>query len=236
MPNVPKLNRHQNKSGLQHIECVRKQVQKDTFVSEHRPCRETLSSKKPQRLLRILWKALQSGWALFRWEDYEIEKTGVHLRTVNGQYTVCICYSVGLWFLKTYHYNRCIITTDVHGLESNREHLFPGWAFPSKIYKILNSIGFRVLFEHSFSLIHRSFFLLWPTDEKKICGEENSEMSSTGLLSYHYKWYFLCRIWWFDFSVPIVISDISLQPICTGYSDILNVFLRIWFWFLSILS
>ena len=61
-------------------------------------------------------------------------------------------------------------------------------------------------------------------------------MSSAGSLSYHYKWYFLSRIWWFDFSIPIVISDISVQPICTGYSDILNVFLRFWFWFLSILS
>ena len=151
-------------------------------------------------------------------------------------YTVCICFSVGLWFSKIYHYNRCIITTDVHSLESNREHLFPARAFPSNIYKIRNSIGFRVLFEHSFSLIHRCFFLLWPTDKKKMFAEESSEISSTGLLSYHYKWYFLCRIWWFDFSIPIVISDISLQPICTGYSDILNVFLRFWFWFLSILS
>ena len=77
--------------------------------------------------------------------------------------------------------------------------------------KYLIPFGCGVLFEHSFSLIHRPFFLLWPTDEKN-CAEENSEMSSTGLLSYRYKWYFLCRIWWFDFSILIVIlSGSALQ-------------------------
>ena len=132
-----------------------------------------------------------------------------------------------VWFSKIYHYNRCIITSDVHSLRSDREHLFTAWAYPWTIDKIPNSMGCRVVFEHFFSLIHRSFFLLRLTDEKKICREENSEMSSTGLLSYRCKWYFLYRTWWFDFSFSIVISDISLQPICTGYSDILNVFLNI---------
>ena len=42
------------------------------------------------------------------------------------------------------------------------------------------------------------------TTKKKICREENSEVTSTGLLSYHYNWYFLCRIWWFDFSIPLL--------------------------------
>ena len=65
--------------------------------------------------------------------------------------TVRICYSVGLWFSKIYHYNRCIITSDVHNLRSNREHLFPSWAYPWKIYKIPNSMGCWVVFEH-FSL------------------------------------------------------------------------------------
>ena len=92
-------------------------------------------------------------------------------------------------------------------------------------------------FSSIFVLSNSPIFLPSLTNRrKKMFAEENSEMSRTGLLSYHYKWYFLCRIWWFDFSIPIVISDISLQPICTGYSDILNVFLRFWFWFLSILS
>ena len=44
--------------------------------------------------------------------------------------TVRICYSVGLWFSKIYHYNRCITTSDVHSLRSNRKPLFPAWAFP----------------------------------------------------------------------------------------------------------
>ena len=39
-------------------------------------------------------------------------------------HTVRICYSVGLWFSKIYHYNRCIITSDVHSLRSDRKHLF----------------------------------------------------------------------------------------------------------------
>ena len=65
--------------------------------------------------------------------------------------TVRICYSVGLWFSKIYHYNRCIISSDAHSLRSNREHLLPAWAYPWKIYKIPDSMGCRVVFEH-FSL------------------------------------------------------------------------------------
>ena len=72
--------------------------------------------------------------------------------------------------------------------------------------------------------------------KKKIWREENSEMLSTGLLSYRYNWYFLGRIWWFEFSIPIVISDISLQPICTGHSDILYVFLTIYVPIIAILD
>ena len=81
--------------------------------------------------------------------------------------TVRICYSVGLWFSKSYHYNRCIITSDIHSLHSDREHLFTAWAYPWTIDKIPNSMGCRVVFKHFFSLIHRSFFLLWLTDEKE---------------------------------------------------------------------
>ena len=132
--------------------------------------------------------------------------------------------------------SRCAITSDVHSLQSNSEPLFPAWFYPKIIFKISISMGCKV-FEHLFSLNSLIFFLLWLTD-KKICGEKNSEMSSTGLLSHRYKRILvLCRIWWFDFSIPIVISDVSLQPICTGYSDILYVFFfRFWFWFLSSLS
>ena len=74
--------------------------------------------------------------------------------------------SVGLWFSKIYHYNRCIITSDVHCLRSDREHLFTAGAYPWTIDKIPNSMGCRVVFEHFFSLIHRSFFLLSLTAEK----------------------------------------------------------------------
>ena len=91
-------------------------------------------------------------------------------------------------------------TTSQHGLSHQR------------YTKYLIPLGFRVLFETSFSLIHRYFFLHWPTEEKKNCGAENSKMSSTGLLSYHYRWYFLCRIWWFDFSIPIVIGASTSEP------------------------
>ena len=63
-------------------------------------------------------------------------------------------------------------------------------------------MGCRVVLEHFFSLIHGSFFLLWP--KRKSYREENSELSSTGVLSYRYKWYFLCRIWWFDFQFPLL--------------------------------
>ena len=115
------------------------------------------------------------------WMPMDFGKTGTFLACCAGwgacaygakhNNTERICYSVGLWFSKIYHYNRCIndykLSTDVHSLHSNREHLFPAWAYPSKIYKIPNSMGCRVLFKHSFSLIHRSFFLLWPTDEKE---------------------------------------------------------------------
>ena len=87
--------------------------------------------------------------------------------STNIENTVRICYSVGLWFSKNYHYNRCIITSDVHGLRSDREHLSTAWAYPWTIYKIPNSMGCRVVFEHFFSLIHRSFFLLRLTDEKE---------------------------------------------------------------------
>ena len=62
-------------------------------------------------------------------------------------YTVRICYSVGLWFSKIYHYNWCIITSDMHSLHSDRELLFPAWAYPWKIYKISNSIGCRIVSE-----------------------------------------------------------------------------------------
>ena len=89
--------------------------------------------------------------------------------------TVYSMYLVIAWvfdFRKFITITDVFITTDVHSLQSNREHLFPAWAFPSKIYKIHNSIGFRVLFEHSFSPIHRYFFLLWPTDEKKCVGRK----------------------------------------------------------------
>ena len=83
--------------------------------------------------------------------------------------TVRICYSVGLCFSKIYHYNRCIITSDVHSPHSDREHLFTAWAYPWTIDKIPNSMGSlcRVVFVHFFSLIHRSIFLLWLTDEKE---------------------------------------------------------------------
>ena len=39
------------------------------YLPEDRPCRETLSSKQQRSVLWTLWKALQSGRALFRWED-----------------------------------------------------------------------------------------------------------------------------------------------------------------------
>ena len=65
--------------------------------------------------------------------------------------TVRICYSGGLWISKIYHYNRCIITSDVHSLRSNREHLLPACAYPWKIHKIPSSMSCRVVFEH-FSL------------------------------------------------------------------------------------
>ena len=80
--------------------------------------------------------------------------------------TVCICYSVGLWFSKIYRYNRCIITSDVHSLRSNHEPLFPARTYPWKIYKIPNPTGYRVVFSIGSLSIHRSFFLLWLTNEK----------------------------------------------------------------------
>ena len=48
---------------------------------------------------------------------------------------------------------------------------------------MLNSIGFRVLFEHSFSLIHRYFFLHWPTDEKKIVGRKTQKCRALACLA-----------------------------------------------------
>ena len=119
------------------------------------------------------------------------------------------------------------ITTDVHSLESNREHLLPSWAFPSKIYKMRNSIGFRVLFEHSFSPIHRYFFRFWPTDEKKCVWRKPQKCRALACLAIIISDIFCAEFDDLIFSSPIVISDISLQPICIGYSDILNVFLRL---------
>ena len=146
---------------------------------------------------------------------------------------------VGLWFSKIYHYNQCIVTSDVHSLRSNREHLFTAWpckgVLCSNVYhqkkknffwryttptwltheRMTKYHGVQSSFHAFFlsnSLIFRPF--LANRRERKF-----AEMSSTGLLSYRYKWYHdfcRCRIWWFDFSFPIVISDISLQPICTG--------------------
>ena len=41
---------------------------------------------------------------------------------VNARHsTIRICYSVGLWFSKVYHYNRCIITSDAHSMRSDPE-------------------------------------------------------------------------------------------------------------------
>ena len=62
--------------------------------------------------------------------------------------TVRICYSVGLWFSKVYHYNRCIITSDAHSLRSDPELLFTARDYPWKIDKKAFSMGCRVVFEH----------------------------------------------------------------------------------------
>ena len=66
-------------------------------------------------------------------------------------HTVRICYSVGLWFSKVYHYIRCIITSDAQSLGSYPELLFTAWNYPWKIDKIPFSMGCRVVSEH-FSL------------------------------------------------------------------------------------
>ena len=50
--------------------------------------------------------------------------------------TVRICYSLGLWFSKVYHYIRCIITSDAQSLRSDPELLFTAWNYPWKIDKI----------------------------------------------------------------------------------------------------
>ena len=48
---------------------------------------QSLSSKKHKHksALWILWKALQSGWALFRWEDYNIDTDQEFERTGKAQ-------------------------------------------------------------------------------------------------------------------------------------------------------
>ena len=71
-----------------------------------------------------------------------------------------------------FDFRKFITITNVHSLQSSRERLFPAWAFPSKIYKMLNSIGFRVLFEHSFSLANSLIFLpsLVNRRKKKLWG------------------------------------------------------------------
>ena len=176
-------------------------------------------------------------WGVLTWSH--LTKTIEHIQ----HSTVRICYSVRLWFLKIYHYNRGTVTSYVHGLRSNRKPLFPAWAYnyPWKRYNLSDPMGCRDVFQLLFflkSLIFLPSFADQVRRKRKLVeGEKNSEMLSTGLHCYCYIWHFFVQnlMVWF-FSISIVISDIlSLQPICTGYSDFLYVFLRFWFWFLSIL-
>ena len=83
-------------------------------------------------------------------------------------YTVHICYSVGLWFSKIYHYNRCIITSDVHSLRSSREPLFPARAYPRKLYtKYLIPGVWSSFWAFVLSKFADVFFLLWLTNKEE---------------------------------------------------------------------
>ena len=125
---------------------------------------------------KVVLKIWAWAWSMYLWWTCYILAIAIvnndmlqmeFIKELTNRNTVCICYSVGLWFSKIYHYNRCIITSDVHSLRSDREQLFTAWAYPWTIDKIPNSMGCRVVFDHFFSLIHRSFFLLWLTGEKE---------------------------------------------------------------------
>ena len=83
-------------------------------------------------------KHFQKKWTSLR---SEVRGQLMRSKSCRSSTTVRICYSVGLWFLKIYHYNRCIIISDVHSLSPNREPLFLGWVYPWKIYKIPSSMG-----------------------------------------------------------------------------------------------
>ena len=107
----------------------------------HRPS----LSRRPLASCLLSWKhsLTHSSFSLFT-VDHEPGGTFASC-------TVRIGYSVGLWFSKVYHYNRCIITSDAHSLCSDPELLFTAWDYPWKIDKIPFSMGCRVVFKH-FSL------------------------------------------------------------------------------------
>ena len=102
-----------------------------------------------------------------------------------NQITVCICYSVGLWFSKSYHYNRCIITNDVQRLRSNREPFFQAWAYPWKYTKlILKTIGNRKG-DCAWSCSR------WQTQPEKICKSQRTNQCHSLRTFY---WFVLCNL------------------------------------------
>ena len=155
---------------------------------------------------------------------------------VHSNTTVRICYSVGLDFWKFI----TITNVSLHAMHIACTPI----ANPCSQHRLTHEKiqntefhGCRAVFEHFFSL-NLPIFLpsLANWWKGKFVERKTQKCRAPTCLAIAIADIFLCKIWWFDFSIPIVIADISLQLICTGYSDILYVFLRFWFWFLSILS